>query len=160
MPKDNQKNKKDSSNLKTIKDVPKNYKTKAQIQGDLDNSLLDIEDYKRKILDLEATIEQKDVKISHLEKILENSVPVLGSGDEFQLDEVTIARMQLNKLGKLAAVRELNNEEARRFEIFSRVVQNDAKIGDRTPKRPILKDVSPSKLIEIASGKPKNTLNE
>lgn len=142
-----------SSNLKSIKDIPKNFKTKAELQQHLDDVLVMFDAQKREIQRLETDLEEKSTKISHLEKILENSVPKLGTDDPFQLDEVTIARMQLNRLGKIATQRDLTNEEARRFEIFSRVVQTDHKLDKPNNNKSKFRDVTPAKLIEIAANK-------
>jgi hypothetical protein len=147
-------NKNDSSNLKTITDLPKS-RTKAELQRQVGDLMVMIDGQNREIQRLETDLEASYNKVLHLEKILQHSVPKLGEGDQIQLDEVTIAQMQLQILGKLAAQRELNNEEARRFEIFSRVIQNDAKIEKKhAPKSP-LKDVTPAKLLELATAKPK-----
>ena len=155
MSKNQNKNQSGSSNLKSIKDVPKNYKSKEELQRYIGDLMIMIDGQNRQIQKLETDLEQSDQKVKHLETILEHSVPVLGQGDTMMLDEVTIARMQLQKLGKQATVRELTNEEARRFEIFSRVIQNDAKLDKPSPKKPILRDVTPERLLEIATSKSK-----
>ena len=148
-------NKKGTSNLKSIKDIPESYKTKAELEKHIGDLIIMIDGQNRHIQKLETDLEQANQKVRHLEKILENSVPKLGEGDSIQLDEVTIARMQLQKLGRLAANRELTNEEARRFEIFSRVIQNDAKIDKQKSQETSFRDVSPTKLLEMATAKPK-----
>ena len=158
MSKSKDKNQNNTSNLKSIKDVSKNFKTKAQLEAHIGDLMVLIDGQRREIQRLETDLEASSNKVTHLEKILEHSVPQLGAGGEIELDEVTIARMQLNKIGKLASTRELTNEEARRFEIFSRVVQNDAKIEKPNKPLGVLRDVTPAKMLEMAKSKTKKDI--
>lgn len=69
-------------------------------------------------------------EITHLKKLLESSAPVIVSDnipviqtDKFLTsDQEAICRMQLNKLKEVSYERELTLEEAKRVEIFSKIL--------------------------------------
>lgn len=69
-------------------------------------------------------------EVTHLKKLLESSAPVIASDnipviqtDKFLTsDQEAICRMQLNKLKEVSYERELTLEEAKRVEIFSKIL--------------------------------------
>jgi hypothetical protein len=144
-------------NQKSLTSVDSNREvytqTKAELQDKLEEYIALVGILKINLEQALKEVDEKDLRIKHLENILTKQTPMIGGVPE--LDEVTIAKIQLQKLGTAAVQRELTNEEARRFEIFSKVIQNNEK--KVLPPPSPLKDVSPARLIEIASAKPKKT---
>lgn len=82
------------------------------------------------IVKLSKKNKELEEEISHLKKLLESSVPVIASdnapviqADKFLTsDQEAICRMQLNKLKEVSYDRELTLEEAKRVEIFSKIL--------------------------------------
>jgi hypothetical protein len=136
--------KKDTSdNIKSISDVPDiSFKSKAE------DMLKIVQSMSYQIEVMSKAIKEKDDKIFHLENMLSKSVPIIGSPE---YDEVSIAKEQLKRIGHQAYNRELTSDEARRFEIFSKVIQNSEKGQSKSPSFNRLRDVSPDKLLDVAA---------
>lgn len=98
----------------------------------------------------EITIQKLLKKIDELEQSTAKNVPIIGANDA--VDEVTIAEIQLQKLSTIAAQRQFTSEEARLFETYSKVIQQDKRLnqGKKTETRPF-RDVTPKKLLSIAN---------
>lgn len=60
----------------------------------------------------------------HLKKLLKNTNPIIVSMDEAGLDEELISRSELRKLRQLSQDRELNMEETKKVEIYSKILMN------------------------------------
>ena len=80
---------------------------------------------------LKLTKENKQLKeeVTHLKKLLESTAPLVKTpehnsiGEKFlSTDQEAICRMQLNKLKDVSIERELTLEEAKRVEIFSKIL--------------------------------------
>lgn len=134
-----QENDTSDNNIKSISDI--SFKSKAEDMLKIVQAM----SYQIELLTNEN--KEKADRIFHLENMLSKTVPIIGSPE---YDEVSIAREQLKRLGHQAYNRELTSDEARRFEIFSKVIQNSEKGSPRQSFSKI-KDVSPDKLMEIAS---------
>lgn len=78
------------------------------------------------LIELTKKNKEKEDKIKHLEKLLSQTVPVLQTDKpkiEFGAnDEESIAREQLFRLKELSHEKELTLEEAKRVEIFSKIL--------------------------------------
>lgn len=82
------------------------------------------------IVKLSKKNKEMEEEISHLKKLLESSAPVIAvdnapvlQADKFlTTDQEAICRMQLNKLKEVSYERELTLEEAKRVEIFSKIL--------------------------------------
>lgn len=122
--------------------VSDGIKTKAQLEQELIQA-------NKLIAAQEITIQKLHDKLTSLESN-SGSVPTIGTSQD--LDEVTIAQIQLKRLGEIALVRQLTTEEARLFEIFSKTIQQDKRLdqGNKGSSRPF-RDVTPQKLLNIAN---------
>lgn len=103
-----------------------------------------------------SLLAQKDEKIVELEAILMKTSSLLDSDENtinVEVDEVTIAKNQLQRLGYYGLTRDLTSDEARRFEIFSKVIQQSQRLDSEKYKGlgKAIRDVTPKKLIEIAA---------
>ena len=117
-------------------------KTKGQLIKELD-------ELTRFCAAQKITIEKLNEEIDRLEKL-----PKSANFPTVELDEVTIAKMQLKRLGEKAMTRQLNNDEAKLFDIFAKVVQQDERLDQNRKHKPKrLKDVTPEKLIALAGAK-------
>lgn len=81
------------------------------------------------ILQLSKKLKKLEEERNHLKQLLESSVPILNDDSKPQLgekfltsSEESICVMQLEKLRDISVERELTLEEARRVEIFSKVL--------------------------------------
>lgn len=80
------------------------------------------------ILQLSKKLKKLEEERDHLKQLLESSVPILKSDDKslgekfLTSSEEAICVMQLEKLRDISSGRELTLEEARRVEIFSKVL--------------------------------------
>lgn len=77
------------------------------------------------LIDLTKKLKTSEEEIKHLKKLLEGAVPVINSPAKIDFstnDEESIAREQLYLLKKISADRELNMEETRRVEIYSKIL--------------------------------------
>jgi hypothetical protein len=84
------------------------------------------------IVKLSKKNKELEEEISHLKKLLETTAPVIAppsessssvSAEKFLTsDQEAICRMQLNKLKEISYDRELTLEEAKRVEIFSKII--------------------------------------
>lgn len=80
-------------------------------------------------------------EVNHLKKLLESSTPLVAPNNKFErlilTDEEAISVTQLEKLRDISLMRELTLEEAKRFEIFYKVlnsVRSKPKTIDATAK--------------------------
>jgi len=80
------------------------------------------------IVKLTETNNQLKEEVKHLKTLLENTTPLMIQDNSFDRlivsDEEAIAKIQLEKLRDLALGRELTLEEAKRFEIFYKVLSS------------------------------------
>lgn len=82
------------------------------------------------IIKLTKKNKELEEEITHLKKLLETTVPVIStesspaiSAEKFLTsDQEAICRMQLNRLKEVSYERELTLEEAKRVEIFSKII--------------------------------------
>ena len=82
------------------------------------------------IVKLSKKNKELEEEVSHLKKLLESSAPIIATdnapviqADKFLTsDQEAICRMQLNKLKEISYDRELTLEEAKRVEIFSKIL--------------------------------------
>jgi len=98
---------------------------------------------------LKKDLERKNNEISHLKKLLEAMVPPLIKV-EMQAEEV-VAEEQLKRLRDLAQNRDLTLEEARKFEIFSKIKQSVEKTRPIIPHWTALSESTSNRdLLKIA----------
>lgn len=148
------KNKNDTSNLKTIKDVKKKYKSRDDLLEE-NTELRQVsavqELSKQKLLKL---VEEKDKEIAHLKELLTKSVKVLDTVERIEVnDEEMIAELQLQKLKGFAQNRELTLEEAKKFEIYSKIKQNVNKNRTIVPQyKRLPENITQTDLLAIADG--------
>lgn len=80
------------------------------------------------LIDITKKLKVSEDKVKHLEKLLQGTVSVIapaGSKIDFSTnDEESIARQQLYLLKQLSNERELNLEETKRVEIYSKILIN------------------------------------
>lgn len=137
----------DSSN---IKELTNNFKNKAIIQAELAEARSLIAQQELNIQKLFNEIEKRNEEIQHLKNMLQKSVPIIGNNIQ-KIDEETIASMQLDKLKSIAEKRELTLEEARKYEIFSKVKRMAQETKPILPQFPHLpKNISNNELLKIA----------
>lgn len=77
------------------------------------------------LIDLTKKLKVSEEEIKHLKKLLEGAVPVIKSPEKIDFsanDEESIARQQLYLLKQLSNERELNFEETKRVEIYSKIL--------------------------------------
>jgi len=82
------------------------------------------------IVKLSKKNKELEEEVAHLKKLLEASVPIIQTSDTPSIsaekfltsDQETICRMQLNRLKEVSYDRELTLEEAKRVEIFSKII--------------------------------------
>ena len=102
------------------------YKTLAELQEFAESQFKTIVTQKKKMQEMET-------EIVHLKKLLEHTAPVLELDSVFTLnDEETISRTQLQKLRDVSLSRELTLEEARKLEIYSKIINS---LETRTKKQ-------------------------
>lgn len=167
----NRKKTESSSNLKSVKELIENKKDVEVSQEDQINKLLaDNKNLCIIINDFKKKLDEKEAQIKHLEDMLSKSVPLISVPGQIQRivkpDDKQIAEIQLEKLKQKAMSHELTLEEARKFEIFSKVKtaieqkENENTIPGSYNQIP----TDHKKLLEIASRgiikKPDNTENE
>lgn len=126
------------------------YKEMSQLQEFAEAQSSTIIQISKKLKKLE---EERD----HLKQLLESSVPILRDdkqpiGHKFLTSsEEAICVMQLEKLRDASTARELTLEEARRVEIFSKVLaasRNSPKVIE-----PLTQNMSNEELLAIVEGK-------
>lgn len=140
------------SNVKSLTKVQLQKKV-VELSGITGAQEITIEKLNKKIDEL---LEQ----ISHLESMLVKKNNLIGNKSSTEMDEVLIAKVQLQKLGEKALNRDLTNEEARRFEIFSKVIQNAERLDSARVNIPRIKDVTPKELIDMAQKRLPQDSNE
>lgn len=81
------------------------------------------------ILKLSKKNKDLEEEVSHLKKLLENQTPLIETssqpsiGEKFLTsDQESICRMELNKLKQVSFERELTLEEAKRVDIYSKIL--------------------------------------
>jgi hypothetical protein len=158
------KKKKSNDTSKSIIDISENFKKTAGLENDIKQLSSLLESSQSENIKLVKLINEYKDKVSHLENMLQNAVPIINSNriQKFeQLDEETIAELQLQKLKGIAESRDLTLEEARKFEIFSKV-KKMAKEGRTTspilPKLP--EGTNKSQLLQIAEMSTFKDINE
>lgn len=78
------------------------------------------------IIELSKKLKGSQDEITHLKKLLEGSVPLVkdeGSITDKADDREYICRTEISKLRDISRDRELNNEEARRFDIYCKILK-------------------------------------
>lgn len=92
------------------------YKDMAELQVFADAQHKTIISQSKKIQELES-------EINHLKGLLSSTVPILHVDGPLNInDEESIARCQLTKLRDVSFARELTLEEARKLEIYSKII--------------------------------------
>lgn len=81
------------------------------------------------IIKLSKKNKELEEEVSHLKKLLENQTPLIETlsqpsvGEKFLTsDQESICRMELNKLKQISFERELTLEEAKRVDIYSKII--------------------------------------
>jgi len=77
------------------------------------------------LIDLTKKLKASEDEIKHLKKLLEGAVPVINAPAKVDFasnDEESIAREQLYLLKKISSERELNFEETKKVEIYSKIL--------------------------------------
>lgn len=100
------------------------------------------------------TVESKDAEIAHLKQLLTGSAPQLDIASKFLLsNEQIISEQQLDRLRQISMQRELTLDEAKRVDIFTKIVRLCK--GDPTTieGNSLPKDVTPAELLKLASTK-------
>lgn len=135
-----------TNGISSIADIAKKYTTKIDLQ--------------KKILELVKLVGAQDETIEtltqELTKIKLNSESDSYASNDIQVyknipeTEKLIADLQLSRLREAALGRDLTLEETRKFEIFSKIKNQDG--GDKKPKddSKLPRDVTPRTLLEIA----------
>lgn len=144
----------ESSNLKSIDDISKKFKTKKDLSAEVVSlrSVVGAQELQNKLL-LDS-IDKKNKEIEHLKSLLSSQVPTVSGGLVTVDNEGMIAELQLQKLKQAAQSRDLTLEEARKFEIFSKVKQNANKVKPIEAKYSKLPDkIASTTLLQIAEGK-------
>lgn len=100
-----------------ITDLADKYKEQSELQNAFDAQTMVLIKLQKKIKEIEE-------KNKHLETLLKNTNPIIVNLDEQGLDEELIARSQLRMLRQLSQERELNTDEAKRTEIYHKILQN------------------------------------
>ena len=78
------------------------------------------------IIELSKKLKGAQDEVTHLKKLLEGSVPLVkaeGSIADKADDREYICRTEISKLRDISRDRELNNEEARRFDIYCKILK-------------------------------------
>lgn len=79
------------------------------------------------LIDLTKKLKASEDKVKHLEKLVEGAVPLVNPPAKIDFaanDEESIAREQLYLLKRMSAERELNFEETKRVEIYSKILNS------------------------------------
>ena len=86
------------------------------------------------ILKLSKKNKELEEEVSHLKKLLDSTTSIVKKAEDadsvlsvekfLTTDEEAICRMQLNRLKEVSYERELTLEEAKRVEIFSKIINN------------------------------------
>lgn len=77
------------------------------------------------LIDMTKKLKASEDEIKHLKKLLEGAVPVINAPQKINFstnDEEQIAREQLFLLKQISAEKELTMEEAKKVEIFSKIL--------------------------------------
>lgn len=77
------------------------------------------------LIDLTKKLKTSEDKVKHLEKLVEGAVPLINPPAKVDFsanDEESIAREQLYLLKRVSSERELNLEETKRVEIYSKIL--------------------------------------
>lgn len=78
------------------------------------------------IVKLSKEIDEANRKVQHLEGLLKNISPEVGSSAlslSTDPEEKQIAEVQLGRLNEVSKVRELTHEEAKKVELYSKILQ-------------------------------------
>lgn len=106
------------------------------------------------LIELTKKNKNYEEEIKHLKKLVEGAVPLISNKPKVDFstsDEESIAREQLYRLKELSRERELNLEETKRYEIYSKMLSSlKEKPKDINAKS---KDFSEAELIALLPGK-------
>lgn len=138
--------------LVSIKDMSKNFKTKAELQSHYTELMQLAGAQEMQLQKLIKELEDKSKEIDHLKSMLAKAVPIIGGAEQIiPSDEELIAEMQLAKLKDRAHERDLTLEEARKFEIFSKIKHSTKNPDDiNAGYKKLTKGKSEVELLEIA----------
>lgn len=117
----------DTSNVKSVSEIIEEKKeVTVDYKDQVDTLVIENTNLCLIINQLQTRSKEYEAKIKHLEDMLSKSVPLIGGGISriVKPDEKQIAELQLDKLKQKAMTTELTLEEARKFEIFSKVKMN------------------------------------
>lgn len=91
-------------------------------------------------------------EVSHMQSLLVAAVPIVKPEGSSLLDigedDIEIAKMELKKLRERAYTKELTLEEAKRTDIYSKILQNKNKSSE-TPREREVKSVDLNNLLAI-----------
>jgi hypothetical protein len=103
------------------------------------------------IIELSRKLKESQDKVSHLEKLLEGSVPLIKTEStviDKANDQEYICRTEIHKLKKISEDRELTLEECKRLDIYSKILK-DLGSGPKQIDEPA-KKMTDEELLAIA----------
>lgn len=108
------------------------------------------------ILTLSKQIKQKDEEIKHLQKLLSDSTPVIKDESPLilnteSMDEEAICRMELRKLRECSVERELTLEEAKKVDIYTKLLINLKNKDTKPVKEKEVKELTNEALLSALS---------
>lgn len=108
----------------------------------------------KKNKELEDKLADSNKKVKEINKVEASnlSVPTLAPGMKLLDDAKTISQIQLKMLKDLSFERELTLEEAKRVEIFNKIL-NDEKEDKKKPLKADAKVLQESELLKLVDGK-------
>ena len=121
------------------------------------NTLEEVQSYAKAQHNIISKLSSENTKlkeeVSHLKDMLTSTVPLIKENDRVDVlivpDEEAIAKIQLEKIRELSFSRELTLEEAKRFEIFYKVL-NSVRSTPKDVKSTVQK-LNNAKLLELAA---------
>lgn len=143
----------DSSNLTSISDIAKSFKTKVQLQTELERIYNLLSKAKIEMAECIDLVKSQKDQIKHLETMLKSITPVVtGTAEkmEFSVEE-EIALKQLDMLRVVAMSRPFTPEEAKIYDILvknKRLAQGNSTLVADYKKLP--RDTSEKTLLQIA----------
>lgn len=138
--------------MSNIEDMFKNFKTDVEKNQFVAAQM-------KTILDLTKKNKQLSDEVADLKKHVVAVVPIISSESSLDLesDDKEIAKIEINKLkSKSLAADPLTLEEAKRLEIYSKILNNNNKKDDKKERE--VKEIDVDALIAIAESPDKKEL--
>lgn len=104
------------------------------------------------ILQLSKQVKEKDEEVKHLKKLVESTTPIIQTEDKKILntednDQEFICRMELKKLRDISLERELTLEEAKKVDIYTKLLLSLTKKSEDNPKEKEVKEIDTAALL-------------